>query len=443
MKSPARKHFTRLGPALAVLSFVLIVGAFTIFAPFPSSIASRSASTATGEGARTRIVFSGGLVCEGREGDVPASAWQASLHNQLLAVEEAPQPWINAPSSLLASGAGNLTLHVAGWKAASIRLPPADEGVIHIREPIALARETSPVALAMPSRGTDYDIAEIVWLRALDSEPLALPLGKSAFVPLDFQGVKQLGNLPTGIYHCVIKGRDQTRTQDFDLCPELLLTPVKEHTAAKVVSLPPALPHKYIGFAGFAANPPPDTGWTGFFCGLELDLRGNSGNLSLTFRPLPATEATRYDDLKPRPDTMWPISGVFLKDPVSISFDCPLSHIDHRVTLSASDGQFTLLPEMIRPEDERQRKETFARMKNLIANQSKYAQEHPDDFDPRFSRVPLQKLPNFDYLGSLDAFSKHLLRLSRVPAKPIELGSEVTVLQVSETLWRARIDRIP
>jgi len=88
-----------------------------------------------------------------------------------------------------------------------------ENGCFYIKEPTVLSRETASVALAMPTMGTDYDVAEIVWLRAPDEEPLALPLGRNAFVPLNFTGIKRLAPLPTGIYRCTLKGRSDARVK--------------------------------------------------------------------------------------------------------------------------------------------------------------------------------------------------------------------------------------
>jgi len=175
---------------------------------------------------------------------------------------------------------------------------------------------------------------------------------------------------------------------------------------------------------------------------INLNLRKNTGDLLLAFRSLQSEQSVRYSDLKPRPDTVWPISNVFLQDPVSLAFDCPLSHVDYRMIIYAADGRFTVLPELVLPEDEGQQKELLGRMRALIQLQARKAAERPDFFDPRYTRLPVQQLPNYENLLSITNFARHLTRLSHAPTTPIDLGSQITVRQAGPSSWDVHVDRI-
>ena len=398
-----------------------------------------AASTAN----RIRVIFAGGLSCEGRERDIPTSAWQITWLSRQLPLTDASPPAVELPADVPGAHPSRLTVRVPGWNEATITLPPpAENGCFYVQEPVALSRKMAGVALTIPALGTDYDIAEIVWVRSLDEEPLALPLGRNAYVPLNFAGTKRLEPLPTGIYRCTLKGRSDARVRDFDLSPELALGTKKDASTPTVLDLPPSLPRTYVGFAGFAADPEQTDRTTGFFCGINVNLRKNTGDLLLAFRPLQHEQSVRYSDLKPRPDTVWPISNLFLQDPVSLSFDCPLSHVDYRMMVYAADGRFTVQPELILPDDERQQKELLGRMRALIQIQARKAAERPNFFDPQYAHLPVQQLPNYENLLSLNNFVRHLTRLSRTPAVPIDLGSQITVRQAGSFSWNVHVDSI-
>ena len=448
MKTVSPKHFVWIGFAAVLCGAILFVTAVMVWLSLskpPGSVAytNEESPGAASPGSSVRVFFVAGLACEGREQDIPVSAWQISCHSRNLVVTDTSPPSVEIPGASVGAAPLQLIIRVPGWKGSVVTLPPAAEnGCIYIQEPVVLSRETADLALAMPIVGTDYDIAEIVWVRSLDEEPLALPLGKNAFVSLNFTAIKKLAPLPTGVYRCVLRGRGGARIQDFDLCRELALPGGKARSANAILSLPPSLPRSYVGLAGFAANPPPALGSTGFFCGITFDLRKNTGELSLAFRPLQNQQSVRYRDLKPRPDTVWPISNLFLEDPVSLAFDCPLSHVDHRMVIFASDGRFTILPQLILPEDERQKKDLLGRMQALIQVQARQGIENPEFFDSQYARLPAKQLPNYDNLLSVDNFARHLARLSRAPTKPIDLGSQITVRQAGPAAWNVHVDSI-
>ncbi len=307
------------------------------------------------------------------------------------------------------------------------------------RPPLILRREMITLALTMPPGGTDYDTAEVIWIRSLEEEPSAQPPRESPIIPLDFAGTKHLAPLPTGIYRCTLKSRSGARIRDFALSASLVL---RAKATPTVLSLPPSLSRTYIGWAGSTIDPRQPGDPTGFFCGVHLDLRKNTGEVSLAFLPLHREQSLRYGDLKPRPDTVWPISNLFLEDPVSLAFDCPLSHADYRMVLLAADGRVTLLPELILPEDERQQSELLGRMRTLIQVQARNAAKNPDWFDPRYVQLPAQQLPNNENLASRDQFARHLAKLSRTPVKSIDLGSQVTVHRSGRDLWEVQVESI-
>lgn len=388
----------------------------------------------------TKVFFTGGLGCAGQEHALPALAWQITCLSQRLVVTSDSPPSVELPLDLMGDDPLRLAVCVPGWNPTILTLPPAAEnGCFYIRDPVVLSREMACFALAMPTVGTDYDFAEVAWLRPLDNEPLATASGAPALIPLDFNGMKRLAPLPSGVYTCTLKGRGAARIRDFHLRPELALRPNKDQSLSSSVSLPPSLSRTYIGFAGSAADSQQSGGSTGFFCGVSINLRKNGGELLLAFRPLENEQSLRYADLKPRPDTFWPISNLFLQDPVSLAFDCPLSYVDYRMVLHAADGRFTLLPELVPPEDGGQQRELLERMRALIRAQAHSAAGNPGSFDSRYARLPVEQLPNFENLLSPNHFARHLARLSRTPATMIELGSQITVQREGQSSWDTHI----
>lgn len=396
-------------------------------------------------GKTVKVFFAGTLTCEGRERDMPLSNWQIVCRARHFSLSDGTLPSFELPEEFLMAGAPRLSLRVPGWKEVEIEFPPVDSaGEATASAPILLRRERTEVELRMPAGGTDYDIAEITWLRSLDEDPLALPLDRSAAVPLDFKGIKPLAPLPTGIYRVTLKSRSPERIRDFVLRAEMTLRAAPEDRERPPISilLPPSLSRTYIGFAGSASNPQSAEGRTGFFCGVNVNLRRNTGHLLMAFPAMRRDQVLRYADLKPRPDTVWPISNVFLEDPVRMAFDCPLSHADHRIIIHAEDGCVTLTPELIAPDDDRQRMEMLDRMRALIQVQVRSSTQYPEWYDPRYFGLPVQQLPNYDNLTSRDVFNRHLQRLAHTAGKAIEVGAKVTVRQEGESAWDVQVGRI-
>lgn len=430
--------------ACFLLSFA--VASLFWFSPFTRARSSGNAARAAhpSSAPRVRVFFAAGLACEGREKDIPLAAWQITCLSKI-PINATTPPSVDIPVGANGTGPSAFSIQVPGWEAKVItQFSPAENGGYFLRDPVILRRDTASFSLEMPAVGTDYDVAQVEWLRSLPGEPLALPMGKEVFVPLDFAGAKRLPPLPTGIYRCVLKGRSDVRARDFNLVSELALAPLQSSPRHRTLPLPPALPHFYIGFAGLASDPQQGGGSaTGLFCGINIHLRKNTGDLLLASRPLQNAQVVRYGDLRPRPDTVWPVSNLFLEDPVTLAFDCPLSHLDHRMLLSGADGRFTILPQMILPEDERQQKDLFTRMRTLLQVQARNAAARPDFYDSRYLRIPSQQLPNYENFASFANFTRHLSRMSQAAARPIELGAQLSIQKSGANGWKTQVDRMP
>ena len=391
-----------------------------------------------------RIHFSGGLACEGRESAVPLAQWEIICMSRHLAVSGDTPPQVELPESVLAANPANLAVQVAGWSRIDLKLPPVDEqGDCFITPPVVLRREMAGLCLSMPSGGTDYDTAEISWVRPLGEEPLATPPKHGQSVSLNFKTAGSCISLPTGIYKLTLKSRTPARIREFVLAPELALRHRGEHpeSSAASISLPPSLSRTYTGFGGSSMTPQSAEGPTGIFCGININVKDGSGDFILVFQPMNREQTLRYGALKPRPDTVWPISNLFLEDPVRLAFDCPLSHADHRMTISAADGRITLVPTYIAPENDRQQSDMFDRMRALIQVQARTAGQKPAWFDPRYLNLPAEQLPNFANVLSRERFAWHLSRIARNPVQPFELGSRVTVRQSGEGAWDVQVGK--
>ena len=289
--------------------------------------------------------------------------------------------------------------------------------------------------LTMPEGGTDYDLLEAAWVRPLPDEPSATAPARIFSVSLDSNSPPHSLTLPTGSYRLTVKSRTPQRVRDFVLNPALAIRP-----ADNAVSLPPSLCRTYVGFAGTATDP--NDGVTGLLCGLNISLQQNTGQLVMAFPPLKGGQTWRYATLRPRPDTVWPVGNLFLEDPGHLSFDCPLSYVDHRVLLLAADGLVTLLPEVIAPEDQRQQTDMLARMKLLLPAQARRSKQQPEAFDPRYLGLRIEELPNYQNLSSREQYARHLARLAKIVTRPIELGAQLNVRGESSHGWEVQVTRI-
>ena len=389
--------------------------------------------------ARSALVrFEGGLGCESGE-NLTLSQWEAMCLGHRLTFSGQTPPQLELPAELLSANPSSITLHVPGWEPLEVKLPALDDrGVGIIASPVVARRETSAFSLNMPRGGSDYDTAELSWVRPLEEQPLASPPAESFSVPLSFAASMLVPSVPTGIYRLVLKSNSPERIRDFTLAPAVAVR--AQTRRAPAISIPPSLSRTYVGFAGSTLDQRSTDGPTGFFCGVNVNLKKNWGELALTFQPLHRAQTVRYGNMLPRPDTLWPITNLFLEDPARLAFDCPLSHADHRMILLAVDGRITLAAEPIAPESEQQQTEMLARMKTLIQAQVRKSRQDPHLFDPRYLNLPAEQLPNYDNLASRENFSRHLGRIIRTPVKPLELGVEVTVRRDSDNTWGVAVE---
>lgn len=293
------------------------------------------------------------------------------------------------------------------------------------RTPPVLIRASAPVVLRMPDGGSDYDLVEFGPLDG--GSPAAEPL----IFPLDFEREKTVA-VPVGRHRVVIKSRTPDRIRDFVLNPALAAG-----TGAPEIALPPTLSRDYTGLADQTTDP--QDGPIGFFCGFSIDVRGNRGTAILAFEPLQRARTLRYTDLHPRPDTVWPVTNLFLADPAHLTFDCPLSHADHRVTLDLADGRATVLAELVAPEDPQRIAEARERMRKLILAQARDVAGHRAWFDPRFVDLPPAKLPNAESLESDELYARHLARIAGSPPRLIEVGAQVSVGHRRDGAWSVKV----
>jgi hypothetical protein len=386
------------------------------------------------------LIVAGGLVCTGLETPVPAAEWQVTCLAQRLPAIPGQIVRIPIPEALAAAHPSSVTVTVPGWTPTSVKLPARDtHGDWAISTPLTLPRETARISLAMPASGTDYDTLAIEWLQPLDGEPRATPPSQPQVVPLTFKRSKICEPLPTGFYRLVLQSRTPERIADFVLIPSLVLRATASQSPPPSFSLPPSISRSYTGLADSAPDPQDDEYPVGFFCGVNIDVRRNSGEAILAFQSLRREQTLRYTSLRPRPDTVWPVTNLYLADPAHLTFDCPLSHADHRLTLDLADGRATLLAEVLMPDDRDRMREMLERMVSLIQSQAHDSLKHPERFDPRYLKLPVNQLPNYDSLLSLDKYARHLTRIAQSPLRQIEIGAQIVVRHNGRSGWSVNV----
>jgi hypothetical protein len=289
------------------------------------------------------------------------------------------------------------------------------------------------VVLRIPPGGSDYDFAEFSWRGPLADQPLATPPAEPPQFALDFPREKEIA-LPTGRYRLVIRSRTPDRVRDFGLHPG-----VTAGAGTPEIALPVSLSRSYTGLAGHTPDPQDGKYPIGFFCGFSIDVRSNRGTALLAFESLRRVQTVTYATLRPRPDTVWPVSNLYLADPAHLTFDCPLSHADHRITLDLADGRATVLPEIILPEDPRRTREALERMRKLIRAQAAETARRRAWFDPRYVDLPVARLPNQENLESEQRYARHLARIAASPARPIEVGAQVSVRHGRDGAWSVQV----
>ena len=333
--------------------------------------------------------------------------------------------------------------------------------------------ETAVLRFSIPSTGTDYDTIETAWIRPLsapdqrrDAAATLMPGGPSfqsgsGLPPLQDAGATTklpppsgpllvrtvLGSqpapsltLPTGVYRITLKSlSDQERIRPCVLVPALEL---RAEIPCPPVPVPPSLSGDYVGFGGIVPALEPHGTPIGFFCGITLDIQANSGRLLVAFQTLSGT-TVRFPKLKPRPDTSWPISNVYLEDSARVAFDCAMNHADFRVTIDASDGRTTMVPRFMAPESGEARVELLTRMRALMKEQLRASQAAPEDFDSAFRGIKAEELPTYKKLETLEQFEKHLARMELGATATIEIGSELSMKRTADGHWKATVKARP
>ena len=384
------------------------------------------------------IVFAGGLTCEGLGYLVPAGQWRVNCLSQNLSVQSGSALRALVPRDVATANPPAFTVALPGWIPMEVRLPGRDlAGDWPLDAPVNLVRETGRLAVMMPPTGTDYDSLLVEWLRPLDDEPLATPPRQPLSLPLTFKHLKATEPLPTGIYRLTLQSWTPDRIRDFVLVASLPVRAMAGADAPPAFPLPPSISRSYAGLADVAPDPRDGEYPIGFFCGLRVDVRKTTGQAVLAFESLRHEQTVRFSTLRPRPDTVWPVSNLYLSDPAHLTFDCPLSHADHRITLDIIDGRATVLPETMIPDDRERMGEMLERMRNLIRIQARESLRHPQWFDARYLNLPVQQLPNYENLLSLDKYARHLARITQSPLKRIEVGTQLTVRHQARGGWTA------
>lgn len=338
-----------------------------------------------------------------------------------------------------ASGWRPVSFVSPGWDEVKINFPPATPGKdTVVGQPIRLRRSVTSLTLRMPEGGSDYDEASLVWVGTLEGEPAATPPDVPLGVRLEIKGSHVLDVVPTGVYSLVLRSGHVGRVKEFVIDPAVQCVAKKGADAFRLYSIPPSLSRKWVSFAAVAPDGGRKGPTAGMFCRLNIDIRANGGDMAMAMQPLVTGQTLHFADLKPRPDTVWPVSNVLLIDPTRVEFDCPFSHADHHFVLTSADGFVTLKGEMLSVENPAMRDEMFERMKTLIQKQALFGGQNRSFFDPAYAGLTAQQLPNFAELASPQEFAGHLRRISRSPLTAIELGESVVVGKTSDGSWHVK-----
>ncbi|HEV7401640.1 MAG TPA: hypothetical protein VGO11_01890, partial [Chthoniobacteraceae bacterium] len=225
--------------------------------------------------------------------------------------------------------------------------PPSTLPPVAPLPPMLVEPRLATLSFHIPPEGTDYDSAELEWLKPLEGEsaPAAPPAGFA--IPLT--GIMPSCQMLSGYYRLTFKNIALKRVGDFVAAAAL---PVRADTPG-VFPVPGTMSRRYVGYVG-ARRGPPGEAPVAVFCAAQVDVRGGTGEFLLCFDEPKVPLDLDYAGLHPRPDNAWPITNVFLEDAARLSFDCPLSHVDHRVVIDRSDGLTTMLALPVPPEDDRQ-----------------------------------------------------------------------------------------
>lgn len=385
-----------------------------------------------------RVMLSQGIVRESTEGTAPEGSIIAVSSGGRFSVTSGVPAHVDLPVDP-SSGWRRVSFVCPGWNAVDINFPAAAmDREVSVNQPIKLSRSTTALKLVLPKGGVDYDSAQLTWVSPLEEEPAATPPPNPARLELSQDSSPVFENIPTGIYSLSLRSKHASRVKDFVVDSSVRCGSSTAAAMPLTCIVPAALPARLIGFAGLAPDPSKKNPAAGMFCRVDIDVRANAGTLAMAMRPLATAQAIRFADVKPRPDTVWPVSNIVLVDPTRVEFDCPFSHADHHFVLIAADGLITLKGEMLPVEDASLRDEMFGRMRTLIQEQARFAGQNRAAFDPAYAGLQAQQLPNFAELSSPQEFAAHLRRLSRSALTAIELGESALALKAADGGWTVK-----
>lgn len=392
-----------------------------------------------------KVFFEGGFSAQGLAGGITPDDWVISADDVRMPLHAGAPPYIEFHQSSSSAPPRHLRVSLPGWQSVDVMLPKAaDSGSYFIEAPVALRRDMDSLSLGADPRDTDYDTAELVWLRPLKGQKSATPSPTPLIIPLHAAEGRRFPQIPTGVYDLVLRGDSPTHVRAFVLAHELTLSgdSVLERDRARhpQFALPRTVMAAYVGFADSWVESGSQGKVTGAFLGLKIDWKIKGGSLMVVNVPMSNSQAYRYTDLKPTPDGVWPIINPQLLDPVTLEFDSPMSFADHHFLLKAADGIVTLKAEFSLPEGEPFKNDMYARMKAVFKDQGRNLLKDPAAFDPSYSKIPAHELPGFSIIANQQSFADHLTRMSRTKIATIELGELVTVKLKDASLWDVRVE---
>lgn len=295
----------------------------------------------------------------------------------------------------------------------------------------AIPQTNATLTFQVPPEGTDYDSVEFALVKPLEDEtPGAMEL-KEAVMPATKDTTF---TLPTGYYRVTLKSSTPARVRDFVAASAL---PVRPGKAPASFPLPGSMSRKYVGYVGARRGPPGETP-VAVFCAVQVEIRSGTGEILIVFDEPKAPLEMDYAAMKPRPDNAWPISNVFLEDPARLSFDCALSHVDHRVVIDRSDGVTTLLALPVPPEDDRQLGALLQRMRDLLKAQAKTAAAKPERFNARYRGLAAERLPNNEHMKTLETFRAYVNRVTSGQPQSVAMGDRLRILKSGSDGWEVK-----
>jgi hypothetical protein len=336
---------------------------------------------------------------------------------------------------LVVLGLGRARLQQAWQGRNPAPLPVRVQASPPTAPPVLVEPRQATLSFHTPSEGTDYDSAELEWVKPLEGESAPAAPPPAVALPLTEKPLSCL--LLSGYYRLSLKSITPARVGDFIAAAAL---PVRAD-APGTFPLPGTMSRRYVGYIG-ARRGPPGEAPVAVFCAVQVKVRDGTGEFVLVFDEPKASVELEYASLRPRPDNAWPITNVFLEDPARLSFDCPLSHVDHRVVIDRSDGWTTMLARPVPPEDDRQLAALLQRMRDLLKAQARTAAANPDRFDARYRGMTAERLPNSEHFRTLESFGTYVKRVTGGPPQTVELGDRLRVLKSGADGWQVQALRV-